>query len=100
MSFYEDHPDYDAAYDALRWLLFNRTFDIETFAIKNNNQIIFDDTYSGSNDFDCLRGTGAGCHLTHTKTYFTGSTVFVSNTWNHMMNTYDTNPSLTSVSVP
>lgn len=100
LSFYdEDHPGHDAAYDALRWVLFNRTFDIETFAIKNNNQIIFDNTYSGSNDFDCLLW-GGGCHLTHTKTYYPGSTVYVSNTWNHMMNTYDTNPSLTSVSVP
>ena len=101
LSFYdEDHPEHDALYDAVRWVIFNRTFDIETFAIKNNNQIVFDDTYSSSNDFDCLEELVYGCHETHTKTYYPGSTVYVSNTWNHMMNTYDTNPSLTSVSVP
>ena len=100
LSFYdEDHPNFDAAYDAIRWIMFNRTFDIESFTIRNNNQIIFDNTYSSSNDFDCLQEI-EGCHLTHTKTYHPGSTVYVSNTWNHMMNTYDTNPTLTSVSVP
>ena len=100
LSFYdEDHPTLDAAYDAVRWVTLNRTFDIESFTIKNNNKIIFDDTYSGTNGFDCLYW-GAGCHATKTKTYTPGSTIYVSNTWNHMMNTYDTNTGLTSVSVP
>ena len=104
LSFYdEDHPNYDAVYDAvydaLRCLLFNRTFGIEAFTIKNNNQIIFDNTYSSNNDFDCLDWFH-GCHSTFTKTYYPSSTVYVSNTWNHMMNTHDTNPNLRSVSVP
>lgn len=82
LSFYdEDHPEYDAAYDALRWIIFNRTFDIESFTIRNNNEIIFDNTYSSYRDFDCLQN-GAGCRYTHTKTYNPGSTVYVSNTWN------------------
>ncbi|MBS1268186.1 MAG: hypothetical protein MAG458_00908 [Nitrosopumilus sp.] len=98
--FDEDHPYLDAFYDALRISWYQRIIDIESFDIKNNNQIIFDDTYSSSNDFDCLAGSIVGCHLTATKTYSPGATIYVSNTWNHMMNTSDTNPSLSTVSVP
>ncbi len=98
----EDHPYLDSFYDSVRFFMFNRTFDIESFVIKNNNQIIFGDTWSSSNSYDCTRGSldPRGCHFTTTKSYTPGQTIYVSNTWNHMMDTSDTNRSLSKVSVP
>ena len=96
----EDHPYLDAFYDALRISWYQRIMDIESFDIKNNNQIIFDNTYSSSNDFDCLAWDIAGCHSTATKTYSPGATIYVSNTWNHMMHTSDTNTLQLKVTVP
>ncbi len=98
----EDHPYLDSFYDGVRLFLFNRTFDIESFVIKNNNQIIFGDTWSSSNSYDCTRSSldHRGCHSTTTKSYTPGQTIYVSNTWNHMMDTSDTNRSLSKVSVP
>ena len=102
MSFVdEDHPYLDALYDVLRFDQFNRVHDVESFIIKNNNQIEFDDSWSSSNDYDCLFLGVVGCHETTTKTYIPGQTVYVSNTWNHMMDTSNTNPnSYDLVSVP
>ena len=96
----EDHPDHDELYDQLRIDWYGRIHDIESFSIKNNNKIEFDDTWSSTNDFDCLTWIAFGCHATTTKTYVPGQTIYVSNTWNHMMDTSDTNPSLSKVSVP
>ena len=97
----EDHPYLDAFYDGIREWHFNRVHDVESFIIKNNNQIEFDDSWSSSNDYDCLTWTQQGCHATTTKTYYPGQTVYVSNTWNHMMDTSNTNPnSYDLVSVP
>ena len=39
-------------------------------------------------------------HYTTSQTYTPGQTVYVSNTWNHMMDTLDTNSSLAKVRVP
>ena len=35
----EDHPTLDSFYYGLRLFMFNRTFDVESFTIKNNSQI-------------------------------------------------------------
>ncbi len=100
LSFYdEDHPTLDALYDGLRFFLYNRVFDIESFVIRNNSQIIFDNSWSSGNQYACLDGA-EGCHDSGTLSYTPGQMVYVSNTWNHMMSTSDTNPSLTKVSVP
>ena len=96
----EDHPELDAFYDGLRWLLFNRVHDIESFTIINNNQIEFDDAWSSSNDYDCMTWTHLGCHATTTKSYIPGQTIYVSNIWNHMMDTSNTNSGYSMVSVP
>ena len=95
----EDHPYLDSYYDGLRQLWYGRTYDIESFIIKNNNTIEFDDSWSSTNDYDCLSLSIVGCHETTTKSY-SGGTVYVSNTWNHMLDTSDTNPSLSKVTVP
>ena len=95
----EDHPFADAFYDGLRQVMYGRTHDIESFTIKNNNQIKFYETWSSTNSYaDCV--FDFTCHKTTTKTYVPGQTVYVSNTWNHMMDTSDTNRSLQKVSVP
>ena len=95
----EDHPYLDELYDGIRQSWYDRIYDIETFTIKNNNTIEFDNSWSSSNDYDCLSWYIAGCHATTTKSY-SGGTVYVSNTWNHMLDTSDTNPSLSKVAVP
>ena len=95
----EDHPYLDDVYDGLRQAWFGRTYDVETFVIKNNNTIEFDTTWSDDNDYDCLDWDFAGCHETTKKSY-SGGTVYVANTWNHMMDTFDTNTSLSKVAVP
>jgi len=98
----EDHPFLDPLYDGLRLILYQRIHDIESFTIRNNNQIIFDNVWSSNNQYDCLEGlaNSIGCHRSGTLNYTPGQTIYVSNTWNHMMSTSDTNPSLTKVSVP
>ena len=93
----EDHPKFDAAYDELRLILYGRTHDIEMFSIHNNNQIKFDDTWSSTRDYVCLV---PHCHYTTTKSYTPGETIYVSNTWNHMMDTSNTNPGMPLTSVP
>ena len=97
----EDHPLIDDLYDGLRMELYDRIYDIEIFTIKNNNQIEFDNTWSASNDYGCFIGSinAPGCHGTITKTYTPGQTIYVSNTWNHMMDIIDANPGLSKVSI-
>ncbi len=98
----EDHPTIDEAYDKIRLIMYKRTHDIEMFSIYNNDKIKFDNTWSSTNNYVC----GAGsfdtlvCHGTKTKTYIPAQTVYVSNTWNHMMDTSDTNPIYSKVTVP
>lgn len=96
----EDHPYLDAAYDELRKVIWKRTHDIEKFIIHNNNRIEFDNTWSSNNSYDCLTLLQTGCHSTTTKSYRPGSIVYVSNTWNHMMDTSDTNRQLSKINVP
>ena len=93
----EDHPFLDAFHDGLRWAMYGRTHNIESFTIKSNNQIKFDRTWGGQNGYD---NCWDGYHYTTTKTYVSGQTVYVSNTWNHVMGTLDTNGSPPKVRVP
>ena len=95
----EDHPFLDAFYDNVRQVWYQRVHDIESFTIKNNRVITFDDTWSSTQDYDGIGGVYAH-HYTTSRTYTPGQTVYVSNTWNHMMDTLDTNGSLAKVRVP
>ena len=95
----EDHPLLDAFYDNFRQVWYQRVHDIESFTIKNNRVITFDDTWSSTQDYDGTWG-GYAHHYTTSRTYTPGQTVYVSNTWNHMMDTLDTNSSLAKVRVP
>ena len=99
LYFYDDHLIADAFYDGARQVWYGRTHNIESFTIKNNNQIKFYGTWSSTNGYaDCL--LDPTCHKTTTKTHVPGQTVHVSNTWNHMMDTSDTSRSLQKVRVP
>ncbi|MDA8001578.1 MAG: hypothetical protein MPL62_09860 [Alphaproteobacteria bacterium] len=95
----EDHPWADTAYDILRGLMYNRDHDEEIFIIHGNSRIEFPNTWSSDGVYACLDGP-AGCHYTTTKPYVPGSTVYVSNTWNHMMDTSDTNWDFAKSRVP
>ena len=95
----DDHPFLDRGYDELRMIMFDRKEDMESFSIENNRIIVFDNTWSSDGRFDCLF-LGAGCHHTTAKAYTPGQIVYVSNTWNHMMDTSDTNRSYPKSYVP
>ena len=99
----EDHPTQDLLYDTLRFFMYNRVFDIESFVIINNNQIKFPNTWSSSLEYDCgivWHYPHKDCHNTTTKSYTPGQTIYVSNTWNHMMDTSNTNRGMSLVSAP
>ena len=100
LKFYdEDHPNLDEFYDEVRLFWLHRIYDVEPIIIHNNNLIEFDNTWSSTNDYDCLSLIFA-CHETTIKAYTPGQVVYVSNTWNHMMDTSDTNPGYSKVTVP
>ena len=101
LHFYdEDHPYLDALYDKVRYVLYGRVHDVESFTIKNNRQIEFDETWSSAHNYNHMDWLSRGFHGTTTKTYMPGQTIYVSNTWNHMMDTSDTNRYLTKSWVP
>lgn len=85
----EDHPDplTDAAYDAWRWLYYGRIEDIESFTVENNTI-----NFNGIWDNDKTYAEPIGQHGNKTRSY--GTTVYVSNVWNHAMDKYDNNPSM------
>ncbi len=83
----EDHPvpGIDQAYDQLRLKIHGRIADVEVFYVQSNG-INFLETYSNGQDFGSL-----GIHYTTIKPF--SNTVYVSNTWNHMMDVVDENSS-------
>ncbi len=85
----EDHPDpiTDALYDAWRLLYYGRIEDIESFTVQNST-IAFNSIW----DNNMTYAEWWGQHGTITRSYRT--TVYVSNVWNHAMDTYDKNPSM------
>lgn len=85
----EDHPDpiTDAVYDAWRWLYYGRIEDIESFTVENNTI-----NFNGIWDNDKTYAEPIGQHGNKTRSY--GTTVYVSNVWNHAMDRYDNNPSM------
>ena len=82
----EDHPvpGLDQLYDQYRIQEYGTIQDVESFFV-SENYIFFVGTYSGSQGFL----TSVPQHLDGTKSW--ASSVYVSNTWNHMMSTHNTN---------
>ncbi len=76
--------------------------DIEVFYVYNGNIIYthleprseYGDSGSGSHQFYDLTSYGIGYHISGQDSF--SSTVYV-NTWNHMMDTTDTNPTMRKV---
>lgn len=85
----EDHPDpiTDALYDVWRLLYYGRIEDIESFTVENNTI-----NFNGIWDNDKTYAEPVGQHGNKTRSY--GTTVYVSNVWNHAMDKYDNNPSM------
>jgi hypothetical protein len=82
----EDHPvpATDLAYDLVRIQIYGTIKDVEKFYVSNGD-VWFLDTGSKSQSFWTLVPT----HYQDVNSF--SSTVYVSNTWNHMMDTSNTN---------
>ncbi|ABK78295.1 hypothetical protein CENSYa_1678 [Cenarchaeum symbiosum A] len=96
----EDHPLIDEIYGGIRLIMYNRIEDIEMLTVRNNNLIEFDNAWSSNLDCACLDEVLPGCHLTGTVPCAPGQSICVSNAWNHMMNTYNTNQGYSSTVKP
>ena len=94
------HPVLDAVCDRAREVMHGRVHDVESFTIRNNSQIKFDNTWSPTHGYDYPEYWVRGFHGTAAKAYVPGQTVHVSSTWNRMMDTPDTNRSLAKSRVP
>lgn len=87
----EDHPNptLDALYDAWRKLYYGRTYDIESFTVQNGT-ISFNNIW----DQDRTYAYPMGTHGSTTRTWSSGISVYISNVWNHAMDTRDKNPGM------
>ncbi|NJF25773.1 hypothetical protein [Thermococcus sp. Bubb.Bath] len=113
LHFYdEDHPSpsLDKIYDSIRCSEYpgrDSTYgceDVESIRVENGN-IIFSTTFSTytecgyllCHDVSQTYATPAPTHGYGVKTYSSSVGIYVSNTWNHLMDTVDTNPSMEKV---
>jgi|GEM_PF-1420709 hypothetical protein len=112
LHFYdEDHPDpfWDDLYDGYRCDHYPGRDDaygcedIESIKVENG-VIEFPSTFSG--DYDChgnyceepqTYAVDGPNHYSGTRPYSSGVAIYVSNTWNHLMDTIDSNPSMEKV---
>src|SRR3972149_4571020 len=87
----EDHPDptIDLLYDYWRQFYYGRSQDIESFII-TNGVINFNDIWDNNKAYAEFYGQ----HGTITRNYAPNSRIFISNVWNHAMDTFDKNPNI------
>jgi len=90
----EDHPNpiWDAIYDIWRQIYYGRIEDIESFTVQDGI-INFDDIW----DNDKTYAEWWGQHGDKTRPYSASTVVYVSNVWNHAMDTLDKNPSMSKI---
>jgi len=90
----EDHPDptLDAIYDAWRQIWYGRIEDVESFTIQNG-VINFDDIWDNNKTY----AEWWGQHGDKTRNYTSNTVVYVSNVWNHAMDTLDKNSKMNKV---
>jgi hypothetical protein len=90
----EDHPDptIDILYDYWRQLYYGRIQDVESFVVTNG---IID--FNGIWDNNRAYAEFYGQHGGMTRSYATNSKIYVSNVWNHAMDTVDKNSDMTKV---
>lgn len=113
LHFYdEDHPDplLDAVYDKARCARYPGRDsrygceDVESIEVKDGS-IIFPTTFSTYTECEYLTchqvsqtyATPLPTHGYGTRPYYLSVEIYVSNTWNHLMNTVDTNPDMTKI---
>ncbi|MBI2838239.1 MAG: hypothetical protein HYX75_08000 [Acidobacteria bacterium] len=84
----EDHPDplTDASYDAWRLAYYGRIYDKESFTVQNGT-ITFGDIWSNGKTY----AYPLGVHGSQTRPFAAGTAIYISNVWNHAMDTLDTN---------
>lgn len=84
----EDHPDefWDDFWDDWRQVRYNRTTDIESFTVTSSG-VVFDDIWSNDKTFAEFWGQ----HGDKTRTYSSGMSIYISNVWNHSMDTTNEN---------
>lgn len=84
----EDHPDpwWDAYYDDFNEQWYGRTTDIESFTVDSNG-VYFSYLWSSDKTF----GEWWGQHGYKTRPYSNGMSIYVSNVWNHSMDTSNEN---------
>ena len=84
----EDHPDefWDDFWDNWRQVRYNRTTDIESFTVTSSG-VVFDDIWSNDKTFAEFWGQ----HGDKTRTYSSGMSIYISNVWNHSMDTTNEN---------
>ncbi|MBI2839557.1 MAG: hypothetical protein HYX75_14685 [Acidobacteria bacterium] len=87
----EDHPDplTDASYDAWRLAYYGRIYDKESFTVQNG-MITFGDIWSNGKTY----AYPLGVHGSQTRPFAPGTAIYISNVWNHAMDTLDTNRSM------
>jgi len=92
----EDHPDPDTDdwYDSYRQAVYGRSTDIESFTVDSNGI-----DFSGIWDEDKTFGEWYGQHGDQTRTYSSGVSIYVSNVWNHAMDTSNENSSMSITSL-
>lgn len=86
----EDYPipGVDQVYDQIRINQYDRIEDIESFYV-SNGKVVFVDSGSKNETFFIVTPPGH-----HYDSNAFSNTVYVSNTWNHMMDTSNTNPNI------
>ncbi len=84
----EDHPDpsWDVFWDNWRRIQYQRTTDIESFTV-NSNGVVFADIWDNDRTFAEFWGQ----HGAKTRSYNSGMSIYVSNVWNHAMDTSNEN---------
>ncbi len=90
----EDHPNplVDKVYDAIRLLTYGRIEDVETIYVVNNT-IVFPDIWDNNKPY----AYPIGQHGYIQRPYTPQVVIYVSNVWNHAMDTIDKNPSLDKI---
>ncbi len=87
----EDHPNpfWDKFWDNWRQIQYGRTTDIESFTVDSNGV-----KFPGIWDNDKTFAEFMGQHGTKTRSYYSGMSIYVSNVWNHAMDTTNENPGM------
>lgn len=84
----EDHPNpfWDKFWDNWRQIEYGRTTDIESFTV-NRDGVVFSDIWDNDKTFAEFWGQ----HGMKTRSYYSGMSIYISNVWNHAMDTSNEN---------